>query len=408
MQSVYIEAETGLTQTTSDDAGEANYTITNSSGVDVEFSLVSTSGSPEIYATLWGISTMNNPEGSVLSIGFQEDSWVPFILVGDDEGFAGNNPPEDWMQANIQYLGCQSLRQLCIPGSHDAGMSQFNAHTALADSENTLTQTLGIGDQLAAGVRYFDIRPVISGGAFWTGHYSNTSTIVGWQGADGQSIQSVINDVNSFTASNQELVVLYLSHTANTDTNYSPFDDDEWNNLLYEFYEGLNFLFQYDPSVPDITTLPLSTFIQSSAAVVVVVSESFDLNAYHYAGRGFFNQSQFPQTGSYTDTDNMDVMREDQYEKLLSDRTSPDDEVFQVFWTQTLTGAEDADAFDSIISRATYIYSHLFETGTAPYTGPLLWTSSNTYPNIILIDNVQQDRFLTSLAIGISRYYSSC
>jgi len=405
VESVYIEAAAGLTQTISDDAGEANYTISSSSDVDVEFSLISTSGSPEIYATLLGISTINNPEGSVLSIGFQEGGWVPFILVGDDSSFAGNNPPEDWMQANIQYIGCRSLRQLCIPGSHDAGMSQFNAHTA-ADPENTLTQTLGVGDQLAAGARYFDIRPVISGGGYWTGHYSNT--IIGWQGADGQSIQSVIDDVNSFTASNQELVILYLSHTANTDTDYSPFDDDEWNNLLYEFYAGLNYLFQYDTSVPDITALPLSIFIQSSAAVVVVVDESFDLNAYHYAGLGFFSKSQFPQTGSYTETDNMDVMREDQYNKLLSDRTSPDDEVFQLFWTQTLTPQEDTDPFDSIIARAAYIYPHLFETGTAPHTGPLLWTSSSTYPNIILIDNVQPDRFLTSLAIGISRYYSSC
>jgi hypothetical protein len=238
--------------------------------------------------------------------------------------------------------------------------------------------------------------------------YSNTSTILGWQGADGQSIQSVIDDVNAFTASNQELVILYLSHTANTDTDYSPFNNDEWNNLLYELYAGLNFLFQSDPSIPDITTLPLSTFIQSSAAVVVVVDESFDLNAYHYAGRGFFSKSQFPQTGSYTQTDNMDVMREDQYNKLLSSRTSPSDEVFQLVWTQTLTPLEDTDPLDSIISRAAYIYPHLFEAGTAPHTGPLLWTNSNTYPNIILIDNVQQDRFLTSLAIGISRFYSSC
>ena len=86
-----------------------------------------------------------------------------------------------------------------------------------------MTQELDVLGQLRAGARYLDIWPVISHADYYTGHYTKTDQ-AGWQGSAGQSIDEVIDNVNDFTASNSELIILYLSHSANTDTDYSPFE----------------------------------------------------------------------------------------------------------------------------------------------------------------------------------------
>jgi len=181
-----------------------------------------------------------------------------------------------WLQNNLSVLGSRPLRHICMPGTHDAGMSAYNSGTAFTHSCDTVTQTTGILGQLQYGSRYFDIRPVISGGQFMTGHYTDVTQLNSWQGANGQSIQSIIDDVNNYTASNSELVVLYLSHDLNTDlgnSSYAPLTQQEWNTLLTLLQEGINNLFV--TSASDLTTLTLNTFIgNNKAAVVVVVDPS--------------------------------------------------------------------------------------------------------------------------------------
>lgn len=51
-----------------------------------------------------------------------------------------------------------------MPGSHDAGMSSFKSGTVGAHFANTQTQYLDIYQQLMAGSRFFDLRPVLSKG----------------------------------------------------------------------------------------------------------------------------------------------------------------------------------------------------------------------------------------------------
>jgi hypothetical protein len=150
----------------------------------------------------------------------------------------------DWMQANMPTLQNNSLRQLCIPGSHDSGMSTLGAHTFFSRPCNTLTQTEDIAGQLLMGARYFDLRPVLSNGEFYTGHYSKELSIT-YQGGNGQSIASIIIDINTFMTglpelpshSNAELVILNLSHDLNTDlgnASYAPFTQGDWDRLLLQ------------------------------------------------------------------------------------------------------------------------------------------------------------------------------
>lgn len=69
--------------------------------------------------------------------------------------------------------GNLTLKQICIPGSHDAGMVYTKAMRTAAAENNRLkkafelvcTQGLDMKEQLENGVRYFDARPIVYSGA---------------------------------------------------------------------------------------------------------------------------------------------------------------------------------------------------------------------------------------------------
>ncbi|HEY7767962.1 MAG TPA: hypothetical protein VIB55_07250, partial [Longimicrobium sp.] len=201
--SVYVEWSQGFFEHSGDDAGEVTYTL-GPSGANFQVQARAGNGF-DLRVVLTDIATTGNPKGSTIDLGWQHDGNVTFILAGTEGSYTSSNPPAAWMQQNLGVLGGRSLRHLCIPGSHDAGMSVYTSGTAFATRCNTLTQTSGILGQLQFGVRYFDIRPVISAGQYLTGHYGNIGQINSWQGANGQSIASIISDVNAFTGANQEL-----------------------------------------------------------------------------------------------------------------------------------------------------------------------------------------------------------
>lgn len=301
-----------------------------------------------------------------------------------------------WMQQNIAMLGSRPLRHLCMPGSHDAGMSTFGTHTALASACDTVTQTLGMLGQLQAGARFFDLRPVLSGGSYFTGHYSQISVpVIGttWQGADGQSIAGIVEDVNNFTSSNQELVVLYLSHDLETDEGYVPFSQDQWNGLFAQL-AGLNHLFvAQNPTGVDLTTLTLGDFISSQPAVVVVVDPSTSISLGDYATRGFYTTANFSVYNQYSDTDNLAQMEQDQLSKLAAQRPNPDTGYFLLSWTLTQSSS-DAVEGPCILDLA--------NTANAALSDVLPACSAETYPNIILIDNMNDSTGIVNLVMAVN------
>jgi hypothetical protein len=134
------------------------------------------------------------------------------------------------MQGALSWLGDRRLFDIALPGSHDAGMSTITGGTVGGNSGNCQNQGLDIGNQLRAGARYFDIRPVINAGGFKTGHYSDTGEPFGWQGANGQSMSDIIDQINDFCRISAELIVVRLSHALNTDSRpYKDLTQDEWN-----------------------------------------------------------------------------------------------------------------------------------------------------------------------------------
>ena len=103
---------------------------------------------------------------------------------------------ENWMAESFEVLKGKRLNDICVPGTHHSGLNiDYSTGTAFAWEGNTRCQAVPVLKQLELGARFLDIRPMISGGHFLTGHYSYTGIpFVGWQGANGESINIIVAD----------------------------------------------------------------------------------------------------------------------------------------------------------------------------------------------------------------------
>ena len=191
---VYVEW--GTSGSIGDDAGEAYYQL---SGTSNAFEIQAKYASNfHLYVTLNGMATETNAKGAVIDEGFRHNAAVNWILSADESGAFWSNsaPPVDWMQQSLGSLGNRTLKHICMPGSHDAGMSSYSPGTVGANFENTQAQYLNIYNQLLLGSRYFDLRPVVSDGVFVSGHYSELDSV--WVGGNGESMSDIIAQINQY------------------------------------------------------------------------------------------------------------------------------------------------------------------------------------------------------------------
>ncbi|PSR84202.1 hypothetical protein PHLCEN_2v5490 [Hermanssonia centrifuga] len=394
----------GAVQTVNVEWDEADFDKQAESGAEVVYALMGTPNSFQLQARapssgftlqalLHNIATVGNPQGSTINLGWNTNGTTAFVLAGKEGEFASSNPPTNWMQSSLSTIGSRQLRSIAMPGSHDAGMSVITGKTAFVDADDVLTQTGSIASQLTFGSRYFDIRPVIASGVFKTGHYSDIS-IVGWQGADGQAISDIINEINAFTASNAELIVLNLSHDLNTDSGYGALTQTDWNNLLQQL-TGINHLFVApNPTSVDLTSMTLGQFIgNGQAAVLVITQPSGSISLGSFATQGFYTYSQYNAYNSYSDTDSLSTMVSDQINKMKTVRTSPTSQLFLLSWTLT-QGAGDIIDGTSILDLANEADSALSSDFSGAYT-------STTFPNILYIDNFASSD-ATALAMAVN------
>lgn len=307
---------------------------------------------------------------------------APFILSGRPDPSTPALPPAsdalpiDWMHQTLGTLGCHPLRHICLPGSHDAGMSDLTHSTFLSVEENTLTQWADIAGQLSAGIRYFDLRPVISAGIFVSGHYSKIGD--SWIGGNGQSLSSIIDQVNAFLSNNKELVILDLSHMSNTDEDWRGLDDEEYGRLFTEL-ERIEHRCTSVPLDTDLSVLPLSSFISDTASVIVIISDAVPIPL--PPNSGIFPHDTLHIFNSFANTPLASAMRSDQIEKLAAQRTSRDSPMFLLSWT--LTTPLD------IRGLATQAHELLFEPGDQGLWSTIIkQKDKGTYPNIIMVDGI--------------------
>lgn len=396
-----------------DSAGEATYAFLTDTGHDSELQFQAKyNGSPQMFVELTNASTFGNPPSDPpIDLQYSSDTTNPFIYSGAVRAsFASTHPPFNWMSQNLESIGCQPLTRLCLPATHNSGMSVLGTHTALSTDENTLCQSTDIFGQLQAGIRYFDIRPALSDGEFVTGHYSSISAddpdgfklpdeIPGFisdpieniansfQGGNGVTIGDMIKQVNEFTAKNNELVILSVSHTLNTDDKYQRFSQDQLNDLLKQL-QDLEHLWSAPKDVTDLTTVHLKDFLKDGPAVLVVLDnaaagESMACpDSLHR--KGFYMNTDFPVLNNFTDTGDSTKMSEDQIKKMqdfLAGKEAKDKGLFALSWTLT------PDAVGDI--RKVAEGAHQCLAGDVwPVVSADGKGDEGVYPNLIIVDGV--------------------
>ncbi|KAH7073646.1 PLC-like phosphodiesterase [Paraphoma chrysanthemicola] len=408
---VYIESEAGPFG--QDDGAEINYHVGRGSGSNFQVAYHDhKDADPTITIDWQSFGTLNNPIGSTTQLQWGKNNNSPFFIssrrTNTDPASSlvvSNDPPTSWMSSIYRQISCLTLREIAMPGSHDAGISEFNEGAGGAIALNTVTQKLKIGDQLKYGSRYFDIRPVISGGKWKTGHYGYGAG--SWHGGNGQDMRSIIDQINAFTSTNKELVVLYLSHGLDTDhwggERDSGLTQAKWDELfggLINPTSGIKNRLTGIGGIKDVTTLRLNQLITNSATVIIVVDDvtkdGSRVDTTRFADQGIFRASQFPRFDSYSDQNVQDKMIDDQLSKLKAKRTSPTSDMFVLSWTLT-QGTNNL--LESIVSNG---------EGANRALPELLWPamSARTYPNVLYVDAYPANGDIAALAMAINLWHT--
>jgi hypothetical protein len=330
------------------------------------------------------------------------------------------------MQATYGNIGDKSLRQISMPASHDAGMSEITWGYG-GVPHNTVTQSVPVYQQLVYGARYFDIRPVYHySGKWYTGHFSAVFGVQQWQGgAFGQTIDNIVADIQRFSNEHPgELIILDLSHEMNA-WRFSwgfTFEQSQWHEL-YKKLSGIGDLWSTrNLELPDdLTTIPLSEFIQqgtSKSAVLIRVPDYAPLaqtpdtpidnttiqsiDPLSLSFQAFIPSRRLPSEGSYSDTDDTCTLISDQLSKQERFRTTADPRTLRSVWTITQRIGHVLDVgnwYTSIIADAIPAHRFLFSK---------LWNSLSSckYPNLIEVDDINNSQ-VTALCMAINTYFVS-
>jgi hypothetical protein len=395
---VYVEWDQRHSVGQADDPGDASYTLTGTAK-SATFE-IQARAQPKLGIRVYNsiLAVQNNRQGSVIALGWPHGGQKNFILSGSEGRFSSSNPPVDWKHSNLASLGDRTLRTLSIPGAHDAGMSGLSSHTFFVKPASVLTQTPGVGDQLAAGARYSDLRPVISAGQFRASHYSHVDPLNGWQGINGQAGQGTIQEVNAFTATHAELVILNLFHDLNTDVGNAPsrlLSEPEWNKVIELILDLRSLFVAPNASRVHLSTLPWTQYIGNWQAAVVVIVEISGVDLGPYTAKGFRSPQQLRPNSSHSDSDKLGVMIQDRIQKMKTLRTSADAGYFLLSWTRAQDPGDAVKLGPAILSLA---------SDANPVLDNQLLSSSarEVLPTIIYIDGVTATRYIAALAMAVS------
>lgn len=300
---------------------------------------------------------------------------------------------ESWMTDNRDFLSNKSLRDICLLGSHDAGMGTIKHMTPLASEDNTRTQYVEIYQQLLYGARYFDIRPIIGSPSeyyYLTGHYGHIKELATWQGANGQPVSTIVDDINKFTKNKKEVIILNLSHALNTNVgnnSYRPFTQEEWNGL-FRILEKIEA--KYDStSIGDLTQVKIGDLTKNQSCVLIVAEDVSNITLPCYIAA---SQNKFKVSGEYSNTPVLEYMVHDQIDKMC--RMSKDN-YFLLSWTLTQS-ANEVILGPSILTLAERANEHLLHSFFNYFS-----LNQNCYPNIIYIDGINKPDY-AALAMQIN------
>lgn len=206
----------GLGKSAVDDNGEAYYAI---DGTDKTFVVRATTHIPDANPARTVIDLTGMGQGQREYLDPAEQAPVTLVIAGSDSyGFitsirygAGN-----WMKNIYDVIKDRQIQHVIMPGTHDSGMSTISDKILGGGiSENTQTQGINIYDQLNAGARYFDLRvgtvhsvTNTSDYSYWTMHVNDETAEIAL-GNTGESLDSVISEINQFTSESPGEVIFF-------------------------------------------------------------------------------------------------------------------------------------------------------------------------------------------------------
>ncbi len=157
-----------------------------------------------------------------VSIATIDDKKFILAFVGEDKkirlSYFTSYDPASWIEDvffpdKMHY----TLKDIVIPGSHDAGMSVLTAtggqQKGTINECNTLTQIQNIKTQLNEGIRMFDLRIGDFNKELYTKHSSSDCMADAVGGGYGEKFEDVLNGMKDFLQTNKkEFVLLTFSH----------------------------------------------------------------------------------------------------------------------------------------------------------------------------------------------------
>jgi hypothetical protein len=204
-------------------------------------------------------------------------------------------------------------------------------------------------------------------------------------GGNGQSLADIIQQVNDFTSKYNELVIINLSHTLDTDNRYVDLTQAQWNEL-FDTLKGINDRFTVkNPGTTDFSNKVLGDFITNRASVFIVARLPSGISLGDYANQGFYSDVHFPLSDYYSDTNDRTTMKADQFRKLRDDRNVVADaatrrDTFHVLsWTLTQQ-AEDVLLYDkAILNMGAAAFDDLVSEAWNQFT-------PQSFPNVLYVD----------------------
>lgn len=241
--------------------------------------------------------------------------------------FARKVYKKDWMTDLMSKYPDKEIHfsDLCLPGSHDAGMYILRKCTFGANSCNTQTQELDMFHQLGAGYRIFDVRPALVGGEIYAQH----ATDCGGLGCQGDFLKNIFQMTNEFLTEYNEVVILTFGHFCNISPNDTMFINLVNESLGDKIYRETDF----SPNLYDWSLQKVLGKNPKNGKVILVFEEGFS-NITENRAKGYFSNNIMIFTGGWSNKFIYSELKEDQL-KRYSEYTPSSPQLFQFSYQMT-------------------------------------------------------------------------
>jgi hypothetical protein len=234
--------------------------------------------------------------------------------------------------------GTYTLKDIVIPGAHDAGMSVLNgvggSQSGTINECNTLTQRKRIAGQLNAGIRMFDLRVGTYKDTLYTKHCSSDCMADAIGGGYGERLDTILHSIRNFLLTNKgETILLTFSHFCEHETPV--------NELAKKVLNGLGKDLVFQNTGTALSSIPLKTL----AGKVIVTFEHYSRPDHSIDSCTIADNSDafVNFRREYAATNNVDkfLQRQESFFRNLADGVRNNDLV-RLDWQLTQSGDEAA------------------------------------------------------------------